>query len=128
MVIVGEKSLFLVPLFFLMIAVVALYTKWKLVLLHVGVASILTLFVLYHDMQQFVLRQWFLDTLVYLFIGPAVNREVAGIRKIQRHNDEMTALSHISTSLTKTLDLIELTSQVVIISFHSSRLTVARST
>jgi len=113
MVIVGEKSVFLVPLFFLMIVVVALYTKWKLVLLHVGVASILTLFVFYHDMQQFVLRQWFLDTLVYLFIGLAVNREVAGIRKIQRHNDEMTALSHISTSLTKTLDLSELTSQVV---------------
>jgi len=113
MVLVGEKSLFLVSLFFLMIAVVALYTKWELMLIHVAVASILTLFVLYRDLHLFVLRQWFLDTLVYLFIGIAVNREVDAIRKIQRHNEEMTALSHISTSLTKTLDLSELTSQVV---------------
>lgn len=112
-VLFGEKSLFLVSLFFLMIAVVALYTKWEIMLIHIAVASILTLFVLYRDMHLFVLRQWFLDTLVYLFIGIAVNREVDAIRKIQRHNEEMTALSHISTSLTKTLDLSELTSQVV---------------
>ena len=113
MVFVGEKSLFLVPLFFLMIAVVALYTKLEFMLIHVAVASTLTLFVLYSDMHLFFLRQWFLDTLVYLFIGIAVNREVDAIRKVQRHNEEMTALSHISTSLTKTLDLSELTSQVV---------------
>ena len=113
MVLVGEKSLFLVSLFFLIIAVSALYTKWEFMLIHVAVLSILTLFVLYHDMHLFVLRQWFLDTLVYLLIGIAVNREVDAIRKIQRHNEEMTALSHISTSLTKTLDLSELTSQVV---------------
>ncbi|HZK53075.1 MAG TPA: hypothetical protein VFC84_02565 [Desulfosporosinus sp.] len=112
-VIIGEKSLFLVSLFFLMIAVVALYSTWKFVLMHVSVASILTLFVLNRDVHLFVLRQWFLDTLVYLFIGIAVHRKVAAIRKIQRHNEEMTALSHISTSLTKTLDLNELTSQVV---------------
>jgi len=113
MVTFGEQSLFLVPLFFLMIAVVALYTKWEFVLLHVALASLLTFFVLHRDMHQFVFRQWFLDTLVYLFIGIAVHREVASIQKIQRHNEEMTALSHISASLTKTLDLNELTNQVV---------------
>ncbi|HUX47033.1 MAG TPA: sensor domain-containing diguanylate cyclase, partial [Desulfosporosinus sp.] len=86
---------------------------WEIMLLHVAVASILTLFVLYRDMHLFVLRQWFIDTLVYLFIGIAVNRKIDAIRKIQRHNEEITALSHISTSLTKTLDLSELTSQVV---------------
>ncbi|HZK85913.1 MAG TPA: sensor domain-containing diguanylate cyclase [Desulfosporosinus sp.] len=112
-VLIGKKSLFLVSLFFLMIAVVALYSKWGFMLLHVVVASLLTLFVLYRDMHQYVLRQWFLDTLVYLFIGLVINREVDAIHKIQRHNEEITALSHISTSLTKTLDLCELTSQVV---------------
>lgn len=113
MVLVGEESLFLGSLFFLMIAVAALYTKWGFMLLHVAIASILTLFVLYRDMHLFIFRQWFLDTLVYLFIGIAVNREVNAIRKIQRHSEEMTALSLISTSLTKTLNLSELTSQVV---------------
>ena len=113
MVLVGEKSLFLVSLFFLMIAVAALYTKWEFMLLHVAVASALTLFILYRDMHLFVLRQWFLDTLVYFFIGITVNRKVDAIRKIQRHNEEMAALSHVSTSLTKTLDLSELTRQVV---------------
>lgn len=112
-VLVGEKSIFLVSLFFLMIAVVALYAKWKFMLLHVAVASILTLFVLYHDMHLYMFLKWLLDTLVYLFIGLVVNREVNAIHKIQRHNEEITALSHISTSLTKTLDLCELTSQVV---------------
>lgn len=114
MILVGEKGNFLVALFFLMIAVVALYLPLELMLMHVVVASILTLIILYHNIQFLAFQQWFVDTLVYLIIGIAVNRAVDAIRQVQRHNEEMTALSHISTSLTtKTLDLSELTSQVV---------------
>lgn len=112
MILIGHKSIFLVSVFFLLIALVALYLPLRLLLMEVAIASILTLIVLYHATHQLVLLQWFMDTLVFLVIGIAVNREVGAVRQIQRHTEEMTALSRISTSLTKTLDLSELTSQV----------------
>lgn len=113
MLLIGHKSIFLVSVFFLMIAVVALYFPLRLLLMQIAIASILTLIILYHVTLQLVLLHWFIDTLVYLVIGIAVNSEVGAIRLIQRHTEQLTALSHISTSLTKTLDLSQLTSQVV---------------
>ncbi|OLN31673.1 sensor domain-containing diguanylate cyclase [Desulfosporosinus metallidurans] len=113
MILLGHESIFFVSFFYLMVALAALYLPLRLIVIQVTVASILTWIVLYQDTHQLLLSQWFVNTLVYLGVGMAVNREVATIRQIQRHNEEMTALSHISTSLTKTLNLNELTSQVV---------------
>ena len=113
MLLLGRESLFLVSFFYLIIALVALYLPLRLIVIQVTVSSVLTWIVLYQGTHQLLLSQWFVNTLVYLSVGITVNRKVASIRNIQRHNDEMTALSHISTSLTKTLDLSELTSQVV---------------
>lgn len=113
MMLVGQKSIFLVSLFFLAIAVVALYSPLHLTLVHITVASTLTLVILIQEAQPFAIRQWFLDTMVYLVVGMAINREVSAIRQLQRHNEEMSALSHISASLTNTLNLNDLTYQVV---------------
>ncbi|EGW36898.1 sensor domain-containing diguanylate cyclase [Desulfosporosinus sp. OT] len=113
MILLGHISIFLVSGFFLMIALVALYLSLKLLLVQVAIASALTLIVLYQDSHQLILLKWFLHTLVYLAIGITVNCKVRAIYQIQRHTEEMTALSQISTSLTKTLDLSELTNQVV---------------
>ena len=113
MLLLGHESVFFLSFFYLMIALTALYLPLRSILIQVTVASILTWIVLYQGTHQLLLSQWFVNTLVYLGVGIAVNRKVAAIHQIQRHNEEMTALSHISTSLTKTLDLSELTNQVV---------------
>jgi diguanylate cyclase (GGDEF)-like protein len=109
----GDKSIFLVSFFFLMIAIIALYFPRKFLLIHITIASGLTFIILYEHTHSLTLIQWFLYTLVYLLIGTIVNREVETIRQIQRHETEMSALAKVSASLTKTLDLCELTNQVV---------------
>ncbi|KLU64217.1 cyclic di-GMP phosphodiesterase Gmr [Desulfosporosinus acididurans] len=109
----GDQSISLVSFFFLITALVALYFPWEFLLIQIVLASGLTFLILYEHTHRLTLLQWLLYTLVYLFIGIAVNREIDAIRQIQRHETEMSALSDISTSLTKTLDLCELTNQVV---------------
>jgi diguanylate cyclase (GGDEF) domain len=109
----GPKGIFLTSVFYLMIALVALYLPLRLIIIQVALASILTGIVLYQGTQPLLILQWLVNTLVFLGVGITINREIGAIRQIQRHNEEMTALSHISSSLTKTLDLGELTSQVV---------------
>ncbi|WP_242975865.1 sensor domain-containing diguanylate cyclase [Desulfosporosinus sp. FKB] len=109
----GDQSISLVSFFFLITALVALYFPWEFLLIQIILASGLTFLILYEHTHRLTLLQWLLYTFVYLFIGIAVNREIDAIRQIQRHETEMSALSDISTSLTKTLDLCDLTNQVV---------------
>ncbi|WP_407309345.1 hypothetical protein [Desulfosporosinus sp. SB140] len=112
-ILAGDKSIFLISFFFLMVTLIALYFPWKLLIMQIAIASLLTFIILYKHTHLLTLVQWAMYTFVYLFIGIAVNREISAIRQIQRHEVEMSALSSISASLTKTLDLCELTNQVV---------------
>lgn len=112
-ILLGDKSIFLIAFFFLIIALIALYFSWRFLLVQIAIASFLTLIILYQTTHFLILIQWLLFTLVYFFIGLAVNREIGTIRQVQRHEAKMSALSNISASLTKTLDLCELTNKVV---------------
>ncbi|MDQ7093438.1 sensor domain-containing diguanylate cyclase [Desulfosporosinus sp. PR] len=112
-ILAGDKSIFLVSFFFLMIALIALYFPWRLLLMQIAIASLLTFIILYKQAHLLTFVEWAMYTLIYFVIGIAVNREISAIRQIQRHEAEMSALSNISASLTKTLDLCELTNQVV---------------
>lgn len=109
----NEKNVYWISLFFLFIAVGAIILPLNYLLVQVVVASVLTGIVLNQGTQPSIIQHWLVDTFVYLVIGIIVNQQVGAIRKIQRHNEEMAALAHISTSLTKTLELSELTNQVV---------------
>lgn len=110
---INEENVFWLSLFFLFIAVDAIILPLNYLLIQVIIASILSGIALNHGTQQLVILQWVVNTFVYFFIALTVNHQVGIIHKIQRHNEEMTALAHISTSLTKTLVLSELTEQVV---------------
>lgn len=111
MILIGPQSIFLISFFYFLIAWGALYLPFGLVIHQVAAASVLTWLVLSQGTQP--ISPWLVNTLVYLGIGLAVNQEVGAIRQVQRHNEEIAVISHISSSLTKTLDLGELTNQVV---------------
>lgn len=108
----NQRSGVIAAVFFLIIVLVALYWPLGITLVNVGIISGLTFFILRQGAQPNYLAEWGIDSLVYLLLGVTVNLEVEARHKEHRFVEEMGALSDVSTSLTRTLDLHELTDQV----------------
>ena len=109
----GKQIDYLTAAFFLLIVLAALRFSRRYLIWFTALASLLTFIILYNSTRFAGLTQWLVDTLVYFVLGMIVNREIEMIRRIQHHETEMSTLSDISASLTKTLDLKDLTNQVV---------------
>jgi len=112
MLVADQRSGALAALFFLIIVIVALHWPLEITLLNVGIMSGLTYVVLNQGGQPDFLAEWGVDSLVYLLLGVTVNLEVDARRQEHRFSEEIDALSDVSSSLTRTLDLHELTDQV----------------
>lgn len=109
----NSSSSFLTPILFLFVVLAALHRSRGITIGTIMLVSLFSLSLQDPYNQPYSYWIWSVQSIVFLIVGLLVHYEVENMRKLQRYNEERTALSNISQSLTGTLDLNELTERVV---------------
>jgi len=113
MVLDRDDGSHLTPLFLLIVAVAALHLSMRVTLLLSGIAGLLHFSIAWRVGGESMLPGWALSAIVYAAMGYLVNRQITGMRELHRHQQELAAISEVSATLTKTLELRELTDLVL---------------
>lgn len=103
----------LYPLFVLIIVYAAVRLSYFATLGIAALTSALSLAVMAHAQENFLMSYWSVQTLVFILVGLLINRYWDRMRRIQHHQEELEALTEVSASLTMTLELKEITHMVV---------------